>query len=44
MVGLQDIRVIESLRTHLRDDQTVLDLVRIPERETLKGRYIGMCW
>ncbi len=44
VVGLQDIRVIESLRTHLRDDQTVLDLVRIPERETLKGRYIGMCW
>ncbi len=44
VVGLQDLRVVESLRTHLRDDQTVLDLIRIPERETLRGRYIGMCW
>lgn len=44
VVGLQDPGVLDSLRTHLRDDQTVLDLVHIPGREALKGRYIGMCW
>jgi GDP-mannose 6-dehydrogenase len=44
VVGLQDTRVIESLRKHVRSDQTVLDLVRISERDTLRGRYIGMCW
>lgn len=44
VVGLQDHRVFDGLRTYLRDDQTVLDLVSIPQRETLRGRYIGMCW
>ncbi len=44
VVGLQDSRVIDSLRAHVRSDQTVLDLVRISERDSLKGRYIGMCW
>ena len=44
VVGLQDSRVIETVRAHIRDDQTVLDLVRIPDQERPKGRYIGMCW
>jgi GDP-mannose 6-dehydrogenase len=44
VVGLQDPRVIDSLRTHARDDQIVLDLVHISEPRQLKGRYIGMCW
>ncbi len=44
VVALHDSHVAESLRTHLRSDQTILDLVHIPERHTLRGRYIGMCW
>jgi GDP-mannose 6-dehydrogenase len=44
VVGLQDRRVFEGLRAHVRDDQTVLDLVNMSEREMLKGRYVGLCW
>lgn len=44
VVALHDSHVAESLRTHLRSDQTILDLVHIPERHALRGRYIGMCW
>lgn len=44
VVGLHERKVFDGLRSYLRDDQTVLDLVSIPERATLKGRYMGMCW
>ena len=44
IVGLQDRAVSDALQTHLRDDQTVLDLIHVSNRETLKGRYIGLCW
>lgn len=44
VVGLHDRRVFDGLRTYLRDDQTVLDLVSVPERQGLRGRYMGMCW
>ncbi len=44
VVGLSDARTFELLRQHVRADQTVLDLVRIPQREALRGRYIGLCW
>lgn len=44
VVGLQDARVIDSLRTHLRDDHTVLDLVKISDSNLLKGRISGLCW
>ena len=44
VIGFHDRHVLDGLRAHLRDDQTVLDLVNVPERESLKGRYIGLCW
>lgn len=44
VVGITDRKVLEGLKQHLRDDQVVLDLVNVPEREALNGRYIGMCW
>jgi GDP-mannose 6-dehydrogenase len=44
VVGLNERKVFDGLRSYLRDDQAVLDLVSIPDRATLKGRYIGMCW
>jgi hypothetical protein len=44
VVGLHERKVFDGLRSHLRDDQAVLDLVSIPDRATLKGRYMGMCW
>jgi GDP-mannose 6-dehydrogenase len=44
VVGLHDRRVFDGLHTYLRDDQTVLDLVSIPEHQGLRGRYMGLCW
>lgn len=44
VVGLSDARTLEALKRHAREDQIVLDLVSIPERSTLKGRYLGLCW
>lgn len=44
VLGLNDKRVTDSLRQHARADQTVVDLVRIPEVDRPQGKYIGMCW
>jgi GDP-mannose 6-dehydrogenase len=44
VVGLSDARTFELLRQHVRPDQTVIDLVNIPQRETLRGHYVGLCW
>lgn len=44
IVGMQDKRVVDGLRKHLRSDQIVLDLACLPEPTTLTGRYEGLCW
>ena len=44
VVGLQDRRVFEGLVENLRDDHIILDLVNLPDRHRLKGRYLGLCW
>jgi GDP-mannose 6-dehydrogenase len=44
VVGLSDPRIFEVLARHVREDQTVLDLVNIPRRETLRGKVMGLCW
>lgn len=44
VVGLSDARTFDALKRLVREDQTVLDLVSIPQRETLKGSYMGLCW
>ena len=44
VVGLNDPALFESVYQHSQDDQLVLDLVRIPERERVRGRYYGVCW
>jgi len=44
VVGHSDARTFELLRQHVREDQIVIDLVNIPQREALPGSYIGLCW
>jgi GDP-mannose 6-dehydrogenase len=44
VIGLSDARIFAALRQHVRSDQIVLDLVNIPQRDTLPGQYIGFCW
>ena len=44
IVGINNARVIDGLRQHLRDDQLVVDLVNIRDRAGLKGTIEGLCW
>ncbi len=44
VVGLRDKPLMETLHANLRDDQLVLDLVNVPNREKLRGTYRGVCW
>jgi GDP-mannose 6-dehydrogenase len=44
VVGSTDANVVAGLAQHVRPDQTVLDLVRIRDRELVRGSYEGLCW
>jgi GDP-mannose 6-dehydrogenase len=44
IVGMQDQRVVEGLQRHLRPEQRVLDLARLPESARPVGNYEGLCW
>jgi GDP-mannose 6-dehydrogenase len=44
VVGLGHPSVAAALAEHVRPDQIVLDLVRLPNRERMRGRYQGLCW
>ena len=40
----QDQRVLDGLQQHLRPDQRLLDLARLPESVRRLGQYEGLCW
>jgi len=44
VVGLSDLGTLDALKRCVRDDQIVLDLVRIAGAEALRGRHVGLCW
>jgi GDP-mannose 6-dehydrogenase len=44
IVGLDDPRVHAALKSKLRAEQTVLDLVNLARHDELPGRYVGLCW
>lgn len=44
VVGLADTGTCEALKRLVRKDQTVLDLVNMPQREALLGEVLGLCW
>jgi GDP-mannose 6-dehydrogenase len=44
IVGLSDASTFEALEQHVRENQIVLDLVGLPQREKLRGKVVGLCW
>src|SRR5207249_3464671 len=44
IVGLNDRNVTSELARSIRPDHFVLDLVNLPDRRELLGRYEGLCW
>jgi GDP-mannose 6-dehydrogenase len=44
VVGLKNDAVLAALREGCRDEHVLLDLVNLPDRGALKGRYRGVCW
>jgi GDP-mannose 6-dehydrogenase len=44
VAGLKTPEVMQALRQELRDEHDVLDIVMLPERASLRGRYRGICW
>lgn len=44
VVGLGDSATCDSLKRLVREDQLVLDLVNMPQREALRGKVMGLCW
>ena len=44
IVGLGDKELIDKVHELARDDQVILDLVNMRDREQLRGTYMGACW
>jgi GDP-mannose 6-dehydrogenase len=44
VVGLRSDTVVSELRRRCRSDHFVLDLVKLPDPEALRGMYRGVCW
>ena len=44
IVGIGEPGVLDAVYRGSRDDQLVLDLVRMPDRSRVRGRYVGACW
>jgi GDP-mannose 6-dehydrogenase len=44
VVSLAADRILDALERLVREDHVVLDLVNIPQRETLRGKVVGLCW
>lgn len=44
IVGLTNKALLDVLYQQTREQQLILDLVKIPHREKLRGQYRGLCW
>jgi len=44
VVALADKRVLGELRERVREDQLVIDLVRVPQPESWPCEVRGLCW
>jgi len=44
LVGIQQPVLNDALQARVREDQTVIDLVNLPNRDLLRCRYEGACW
>lgn len=44
IVGVSSPAIFDALATHARADQKVLDLVRLPDANSLRAQVEGLCW
>ncbi|MCA9473003.1 MAG: nucleotide sugar dehydrogenase [Nitrospirales bacterium] len=44
IVGLSDKAIMETLYQNTSDEQMILDLVNIPQKNRIRGEYHGVCW
>ncbi len=44
VVGLSDAGAVAALAQHTRPEQTIVDLVNVPDRKAMRGQYVGLCW
>jgi GDP-mannose 6-dehydrogenase len=44
LLGSAAERVLADLADHVRPEHTLIDLINVPRRERLRGRYLGLCW
>jgi GDP-mannose 6-dehydrogenase len=44
VVGILTPAIADALARHVRAGQTVIDLVRLPNRSALRGELLGLCW
>jgi GDP-mannose 6-dehydrogenase len=44
VVGILTPAIAASLAAHVRADQTVIDLVNLPDRAALRAQVQGLCW
>jgi GDP-mannose 6-dehydrogenase len=44
VLGLNDQRIFETLSNRVRNNQLLLDLVGMPQRNELRCVYAGLCW
>jgi GDP-mannose 6-dehydrogenase len=44
VVGLNDRKTVEKLKRVAREDQTIVDLAYMGERDGLRARYVGLAW
>jgi GDP-mannose 6-dehydrogenase len=44
VLGLSDKKTVEALRSCVRPEQILIDLVNVGERAGLPGRYVGLAW
>jgi GDP-mannose 6-dehydrogenase len=44
VVGLDNAEALAELKKHVREDQIILDLVRLPPPQNMAARVAGLCW
>lgn len=44
LLGLNDKNIFQTLSRCVREEQSLLDLVRMPQAADLRCNYVGLCW
>jgi hypothetical protein len=44
VVSMKSPEVLAALQEHTRADQVVLDIAMLPDRNSMRAQYQGLCW